>query len=378
MAWLSGLKHALHRPGEEERRRAERRPATGLTALYRTGSAFTPATIQDISTYGIHLLTQERPRIGETVDLILRREGEPSESAELQISVSAEVVQHGNDGIGLSFVLPAGMDVDLWGVLVKQIVTLTDANQIAEMFRSLRTVLFLCRLCPTDAAEAILLLNGQLDTDHTAALFKIAFAAEKRLAAEPDAERLRAQGKLVASILRQGSWASDELTAQLWTGLLVSSCSVDAADDSNQILADLLVHVTPVEARILAHACDRVLASAPGPENSAPASIVLSPDEIVKVTGVHDLYRNATDLGYLFNLGLIEKVFDFTSYHQADTFDLTPSPLGLALYKHCRGQRESLDPQIVESANAHLANFLPAPHAAVDNQAPPSPPASSE
>lgn len=372
MAWLSGLKHALHRPSEEERRRAERRPATGLAAFYGADSASTPARIRDISAYGIDLFVDERPRIGEMIHLNLRKEGEPADSSELQISVQAQVVRHSEDGIGLAFDLREGVDVDLWAVLLKQIVTLADPDQVAEMFRSLRTVLFLCRLCPTDAGEAILLFNGQLDVDHTAALFKIAFAAEKRLAAEPDAGRMRAHGKLVASILREGSWARDELTEELWTGLLVSSCSVDAPDDSNQVLVDLLVHLTPVEGKIFARACDRVLA-APESEGSAPASVVFSPEEIVEITGVHDPYRSATDLGYLFNLGLIQKPFDFSSYRQADSFDVTPSDLGLALYKHCRGRREKLDPHLVESANAHLADFLPAPRpAATDTQPRPS------
>ena len=378
MAWLSGLKRALHRPSEEERRRAERRPATGLAALYGTDSASTPAAIKEISTYGIYLLTDERPRVGDLMNLMLRKQGEPENNRELQISVRAEVVRHEVDGIGLGFVLPPGMDVDLWGVLIKQIVTLTGPDQVAEMFRSLRTFLFLCRLCPSDAGEAILLFNGQLDVDHTAAVFKIALTAEKLLAADPDVGSLRAHGKLVASILREGSWARDELTSDLWTGLLLSSCSVDAPDDSNQILVDMLVHLTTIEAKIFAAACERALGAAPAIENSAPASVVLTPEEIVHITGVHDLYRDATDLGYLFNLGLIQKSFDFSSYSHADTFDVTPSPLGLALYQHCRGRREKLEPHFIESAHSHLADFLPAPHPVNDNQPRPSEPSSSE
>ncbi len=312
------------------------------------------------------------------MNLILRKEGEPENNSELQVSVHAEVVRHEEDGIGLAFVLPPGMDVDLWGVLIKQIVTLTDPDQVAEMFRSLRTFLFLSRLCPTDAGEAILLFNGQLDVDHTAAVFKIALTAEKLLAVEPDAGRLRAHGKLVASILREGSWARDELTSDLWTGLLLSSCSVDEPDDSNQILVDLLVHVTPVEAKIFAAACARALDAAPAFENSAPASVVFTPKEIVDITGVNDLYRDATDLGYLFNLGLIEKSFDFSSYSHADSFDVTPTPLGLALYQHCHGQREKLEPDLIESAHVHLADFLPAPRPVIDNQPRASAPPSSE
>ena len=104
---------------------------------------------------------------------------------------------------------------------------------------------------------------------------------------------------------------------------------------------------------------------------------------MVELTGVHDLTRNATDLAYLFNLGLIQKLFDFTSYHAAESFDITPSTLGLELYKHCHGSREKIEPHLVEAANAHLLNFLPpplpiAPGATfLDGQTPPLPLSSS-
>jgi hypothetical protein len=266
------------------------------------------------------------------------------------------------------------MDPDLCGALVRDIVSLTDPDQVAEVFRTLRTVLFLYRLCESQADEAILLLGGHLDTERTATLFKIAFAAENLLAAKPDSGRMRAHSKLVANILREGSWAPDDMTLKLWAGLLASSCSVDAPDDSNQIFVDLLVHITPTEARIFLRGCERALSSAPGPENSASGSIVLSPREIVQLTGVYDLSRNATDLAYLFNLGLIQNVFDFTSYHDIDSFDITPSSLGLELYKHCHSHCEKIDPHLVETAREHLAVFFPPPiPSAFENFTPLSP-----
>ncbi len=140
-----------------------------------------------------------------------------------------------------------------------------------------------------------------------------------------------------------------------------------------RIFVDQLVQITPTEAKILVYACERALGSAPGPEIPASASIVLSPTEIIKLTGVSDLYRNATDLAYLINPGFIERVFDFTLYKDADKFDITPSRLGLELYMHCHGRHEKLDPHLVKMAKAHLANFLPSPQpAAIDKRTPPS------
>jgi hypothetical protein len=357
----AAFEHARSTMGELKQPQAEGQTPSGLVAYYGLDSASTPAAIRDISSIGVVLNTQENLPLGRLVNLKLLKAGEAESSAELEIPLQAEVAALEEGGAALKFVLPPSLNPVLWEVLLRNIVNLTDPDQVVEALRTLHTALFLCRLCPSGAEEAILLLGGQLDQDRTATLFKIARAAEDLLAREPDGGRMRAHPKLVANILRDGSWAPDELAMQLWVGLFVSSCSVDGPDDSNQILVDLLVHITATEAGILTHACERALRSAPGPANSASASIVLTPDEIVKLTGIHDLTRNATDLAYLFNLGLIQKVFDFSSYVDMDSFDITPSTLGLELYKHCHGARGRIDPQLVEAAKEHLAVFLPPP-----------------
>ena len=361
MSRLSNLRRALQRLGGPEQPRAERWPATGLSALYGIDSASKPADIKDVSASGVYLLTPERFPANQAVALILRLDGEPEGNSELQISVQTRAAWQGEDGVALEFVPPPGMNPDLCGALVHNIVSLTDRDQVADVFRHLRTFFFLYRLCESQAEEAILLLDGRLDPGRTEKLFKIAFAAESLLAAKPDASRMRAHPKLVADILRNGSWAPDEETLKLWVGLLAYSCSVDAPDDSNQIFVDILVHFTTTEARILLHACERALSSTSGPENSAAVPIVLSPHEMVRLTGVHDLSRNATDLAYLYNLGLIEHLFDFTSYRDIESFDITPSRLGLELYRHCHGHSEKIDPQLVVGAREHLAVFFPPP-----------------
>ncbi len=383
MSWLRDLKRDFQKLGNPVHPRAERRAASGLAASLGLDSAPTPTGIKDISATGIYLFTEKRLPTGELITLILEESDKLEDSAELQFSVHARVARQGEDGVGLSFVLPPGLDTDLWGVLVRNIVALTDKDQIAHMFRSLRTFLFVCRLCQSEAQEAIVLLGGVLDSDRTEILINIALGTENLLASEPDADRIRAHPKLVANILREGSWAPDDLTRQLWTGLLVSSCSADAPDDSNQVFVNLLIHVTPVQARILSHACECAIGSAPGAGNLPSGSIVLNAEEMVELTGVHDLTRNATDVAYLFNLGLIQKVFNFTSYLPAESFDITPSSLGLELYKHCHGSREKIEPHLVEAADAHLLNFLPPPHPIapgptfLDLQTPPSPLSSS-
>ena len=361
MSWLSDLKRAARKFPELDQPRAERRAASGLAASYGLDSTSTSAGIKDISATGIYLVTEKRLRTGELITLTLQEESESENGSELQVSVHARVARQGEDGIGLSFVLPPGLDTDLWGVLVRNIVVLTDQAQISQMFRTLRTILFLCRICQSGAEEGIILLGGQLDSDHTDTVVKIALAAENLLASEPDAERMRAHPKLVASILKEGSWSLDEVIMQLWTGLLVSSCTVDAPDDSNHVFVDLLIHMTPNQTKIFVHGCERALASETGDENSPSASVVLNTKEMVTLTEQHDLSRNAADVANLFYLGVIRKLFDFTSYRDVESFDITPTSLGLELFKHCHGDRGKIEPHLVEAASAHLLNFISPP-----------------
>ncbi|MGB6489022.1 MAG: PilZ domain-containing protein [Steroidobacteraceae bacterium] len=358
MSLLNGLKRVVQKLTEVQPR-AERRTASGLAASYGLDPASTHAGIKNISASGIYLVTEKRLRTGELITLKLEEGGQPENSSELQISLHARVARQGEDGIGLSFVLPPGLDTNLWEVLVRNIVALTDQDQIAHMFRTLRTVLFLCRICQSGAEDAIILLGGQLDSGHTETVVKIALGAEKQLASEPDADRMRAHPKLVASILKEGSWSLDEAAMQLWMGLLVSSCTVDEPDDSNQMFVNLLIHMTPNQAKIFIRGCERALASEPGGENSSSASIVLNSKEIVALTGQHDLSRNAADVANLFYLGMLQKLFDFTSYRDIENFDITPSSLGIELFKHCHGDRGKIEPHLVEAASTHLLNFIP-------------------
>jgi hypothetical protein len=361
MSLLNDLKGAVQKFAKLEKPRAERRTASGLAASYGLDSTFTHADIKNISETGIYLFTEKRLRTGELITLTLQEEGQWENSSELQFSVHARVARQGEDGIGLSFVLPPGLDTNLWGVLVRNIVVLTDQAQIAQMFHTLRTILFLCRICQSGAEEPILLLGGQLDSDHTETVARIALGAENQLASEPDPSRMRAHPKLVASILKEGSWSLNEQTTQLWSGLLVSSCTVDEPDDSNQVFVNLLIHMTPNQAKIFIHGCERALAAEDGGENSPSTSIVLNPEEMVALTGERDITRNASDVAYLFFLGMIPKTFDFTSYRDYDSFDITPTHLALELFKHCHGDRGKIDPQLVEAASAHILNFIPPP-----------------
>ncbi len=188
--------------------------------MYRTASAPKLGRIKEISRTGLYLLTEERWPVGEVIPIKLQKEWPPQSSSDLQIDIQVRVASHGEDGVGLGFLLPAGLDPGLWEHLVKNADVQTETEHISSIFRLVRTVLFLCRLCSSGAQDSIRLLGGELDEFRTRSAVEIALRAEKLLTSEPDSERKHAHPKIVTSILKDGSWSNDDLIQQLWAGLL--------------------------------------------------------------------------------------------------------------------------------------------------------------
>jgi hypothetical protein len=334
MTAVTQWKSWIRRLGHPEKPRAERRTPLGLAA-WQTSNPAQPSTIKDISSTGFYLLTKERWPVDDLIPLTIELEILPENRAEDRIPVQARVVRHGEDGIGLSFVLPAGLDPDLWDVLLDNATTLTDPKALAYTFRFLRTSLFLCRLCHEGANQAVQLLGGELDKPRTEVAMEIALSAEKLLASEPDADKMRAHPQIVANILQYGSWANNDLTKQLWIGLFVTSCHANAIDESSRDIFDLLVTVSPVQGLILVTACKRMTESG----NVSSARVIYTTQEMSRLTSIYDPVRLGVEITRLFDAGLIEKEFIYTSYAPAERFDLTPTRLGLKLYERCKAHR---------------------------------------
>jgi hypothetical protein len=329
-------KHRLRKLGYPDGPRPERRTPSGLAARYRGVSASKLGRIKKISRTGLYLLTEERWPVGDVIPITLQKEWPPVCPSELQIAIQTRVASHGEDGVGLGFVLPPGLDPGLWELLVTNADIQTETDHISSIFRLVRTILFLCRLCSSADQNPFHLLGGELDEFRTRSAVEIALRAEKQLSGEPGADRKRAHPQIVANILRDGSWTNDDLMQQLWAGLLTSSCTVEGTDESNHSFAELLVHVTPTQGRILAAGCRKARSLMAGVEGRLVKEIIITPEEMIQITGIYDLYRNATDVAYMFNSGLLEKVFDFTSYLPKSSFNITPSKLSLELFRLCR------------------------------------------
>lgn len=337
MSPMSDWKRRLLKLGYPDTPRAERRIPSGFAARKGSDTTSRAATIHDISSTGFYLLTRERWPIGELTVCTIQIESAPT-SSDAEFSIQVRVIRHDENGIGLSFVLPPGVDPQLWEILIEKAATLRNEEGIEFMFRMLRAALLFSRLCRAGAGHILQLFGGELDEARTATAVQIAIEADKLLAAEPDTATLRAHPGHVAHLIKFGSWAIGSLTKQLWAGLLATSCTPDGKDESNRKLVDLLVNVTPTQALIFVVACNKALAVMSENEARPSTRIIFTPDEMKQLTGKTDLTRVATDIAYLFHAELVDRNFDFTSYIPTENFDITPGPLGMELYRKCKGQ----------------------------------------
>lgn len=337
METVKDWKHWLKTLGYPQIERAPRRNPSGLVAVHGSPSSPKLGKIKIISSNGLFLQTTERWPIGEVVTLTLQKDGGSAHNSEFQIEVQARVASYGEDGVGLGFVLPKGLNAHLWEHLIASADAPTETEDTHFIFRMVRAILFLYRVCPSKNTETINMLTGELDEFRTRNMIAVVLSAEKMLAGSPNSGSMRADPQLVESILKDGSWGSDRLTPLLWAGLLASACTREGSTESYKSFAELLVQMTPSQARILVEGCIRAGKLSWVARGGAPAIVSITPEEMVRITGNYDLYRGATDVAYLNVHGLVQKNFDFSTYGPKESFDITPTDLGLKLFKACQG-----------------------------------------
>jgi hypothetical protein len=330
----SSLKHA-----QPERRRAERRTSPELAAYLWNGSLQQQASIRDISSTGLYLLTRERWAPGDTVSLTLQRRGPLEGNFERRVAVQARAVRWGEDGIALSFVLPPGTDLRLWQSPLKSSAEQTEPEDILREFRIAGALAFLSRLCPNAGDEMRRLVREGLSNYRVASAIEIALKAERLLAFGSSADKLRAPANLVIRILEDGSWADAESTQQLWAGLLATSCTLSGRDDSNLVFISLLSQLTAPHVRLMTAACTKATKYMSSMERLSSRPIILSAQEMMHITGTRDLIRIHRDLEYLVDLGLLTTSVKSASFSPLEGTELTPTSLGLQLFARCHGHR---------------------------------------
>ena len=149
----------------------------------------------------------------------------------------------------------------------------------------------------------------------------------------------RAHPRLMYILLDQGSWHDNGPVQDMWAGLIVSSCTGDARDESNLIFINLLGAMTVNEIAMFNHACivANKIASSEGLIVAEPLLCDLR--TLCRVAGLGDLFSLDRELDHMRTLGLFPYGMDSTEVSLVA--DITPSTLALHMYVRCLGHAGS-------------------------------------
>jgi hypothetical protein len=335
IGWLDKLLKA-------EPDRAERRSVSDFAAYRWTHSGLRQDAVKNVSSTGVYLVTEERWQPGTILTLTLQREGQVELSSQYRITTQARVARSGRDGVGLSFVLAQDPESVRWEGLIEGLIEQFKPDDMLNLVRIVAAVTFLRRICPDGSEEIDQLLRGRLSNHRVAKAINIALKADELLASDPQAEWIRAQLDVVVRILEDGTTTDEDWLLQYWSGLLVTSCSLNPRDESNLPFVELFSSLTTIPLRILTIACTSAakVLSETGEISAGPLACTL--DELAATTGSRILHMER-DLDSLSELGLIEnKKSSGPTLLQSDEIRIIPTKLGLQLFARCKGHRGSL------------------------------------
>jgi len=322
-----------------DRRRGERRTSPELAAYLWIGTLAKPASVRDISSTGVYLSTAERWGSSDMFSLTLQRRGPLEGDFNRRVVVQAKAIRWAEDGVAMSFLLPAGMDLRLWESPLKNTAEQTGPDDILQEFRTASALAFLRRVSPGANDEARRLLREGLSNFRLASAVQIVLAAERLLSFSGQADRLRAPSRIVLRVMEDGSWAEAESAQHLWAGLLATSCTQSGSDESNLVFIDLLCRLTLMHGRILAAACTKSTKFMAGAGRISSRPVTLTAREMTQITGCRDLVRIHRDLEYMADLGLLKAVVKSHSFSPIEETDIAPTGLGLQLFARSNGYR---------------------------------------
>lgn len=321
--------------------RAPRRPAGQFFSYRLQGHNVVQEPIRDISSSGAFLLTAEQFPVGALLAVTMQADGPFELNPARRITAIARVARVATDGVGLQFIPPADAHARRWADLVEYL-----ARQVkpAEMYAFLRlnaAFVFLGRIAPRSSDEVETLVREKINSNFRIEnVVDATLNAEERLAAEPDLDKLHTESLVVTRFLEGAALAEEGWLRELWTGLLVASCTDRVKDDEHPVLAELLSRLSAVQIRMLATVSDRAhkLRAPDGGFVARPATFTI--DEFIGITGARDAHIDR-DLQLLHQLDLLEMKPD--SIITKGEAELAPTTLSLLLHAKCKGHRGAVD-----------------------------------
>ena len=319
------------------RPRAERREIPALVAIHWEGSTPRQDAIANISSSGGYILTKQMWRPGELVSVTLQRRGAVESSRRRCVTLQAKTIRRDDEGVGLSFLLPRGAEVCLWGGAIRSGSSLTEPEDVVREFRLAGALAFIGRISPEAVDRARRLLRGGLSNLRVETAVEIALHAEELLTLGSVVPRVRVDADVVLRILEDGSWADVDWIQHYWSGLLASSCLDEPGTAPDLECPKLLSQLTTMQARIFASSCDVATKSVDGNGVLFARRLTRSAEELAQISGTHDRVHIERDVIHLAELGLLEPLVTWKFFALIEQAEVTPTAIGLKLYTRCHG-----------------------------------------
>lgn len=349
---------------QEERRSSVRWPASGLVAYQIRGESLRKLEVRNISSSGIYVLTGERWKPGEMIQLSLQKNGLPEQRVDHRVEVEAGAVRFGSDGVGLTFALPAGTDLNLWDRAIQGKASETGAEYIVKEIRMARALGCLRRICAPALNHVQMMLHKEFSNVRVANAIKIILKAENLLTQENSGDHLVAHPETVVRILELGSWVDTDWIEDLWAGLMATSCTVDGQDRSNLPFVEMLSQFAPIHLRVLGLASAKARHEGVGLGLTDPEYVTAG--ELARALDVANLTKILRTIAELAEYGLLSKAIRSPSSPHDGSARTTVTQLGLEMFARCHGLRETIAPAawhgistvIVSPAYTGAAGFM--------------------
>lgn len=206
---------------------------------------------------------------------------------------------------------------------------------------------FLNSVCKPALEEFGLMISGKIRYWRFCNISNMLIKAKGKIDFSNGELTLTANPKVAMNIMDYSSMEDDEKLQDMWAGLFASTCTKDGKDDSNMIYVDMLKRLSRVEAKILQYACCNATIELFPNGLIVGSKLIVSFEEIAKITGTNDKYIIDGSLDHLIEIGLLSSnTFSCLSGFEATDQELkagvTPSALGLSLFYRASGSSLSM------------------------------------
>ncbi|HEY2471902.1 MAG TPA: PilZ domain-containing protein [Terracidiphilus sp.] len=324
-----------------ERRQIIRLRLEGLEAYDANGDRTKRYEMRDVCPTGFCLRARGEWKPGQRISLMILKKGAAEKDHEHRVRVQARVMRCEEDGVGLEFVFPKGTEFQPWKRVKTKRSDETEAVFILRELRLSNALGFLLGLCPGAAKEVQHALHDRLSNKRVASAVDIALLAEDALTTNQQVNLAAAHTDMVMRIIEGGSWIEDGWIRKLWAGLLVSSCTADGQDTSNQPFIDLLAKLTPLHLRILSFVGSKAVEGIATSQSAKDFYLDCTAEELMAASDSHSFTRIQQTIGHLSTCGLFAETArpSYVTLSDKSRTRIELTALGLKMWARCNGQR---------------------------------------